>query len=52
MLKLLINYIGNQELISAFFMLGVADMMENCSDYFFKEIFHVLIALFKNMFFN
>lgn len=30
MLRLLIKYIGNEELLSAFIMLDVTEMLENC----------------------
>ncbi|CAD8071413.1 unnamed protein product [Paramecium sonneborni] len=53
MLKLLIKYIGNEELLSAFIMLDVTEMLENCIEHhFYKETFQVIVTFFENSNFN
>ncbi|CAD8065672.1 unnamed protein product [Paramecium sonneborni] len=53
MLKLLIKYIGNEELLSAFIMLDVAEMLENCIEHnFYKDTFNVIVTFFENSNFN
>ncbi|CAD8153983.1 unnamed protein product [Paramecium octaurelia] len=49
MLRLLIKYIGNEELLSAFIMLDVTEMLENCIEHqFYKDTFKVIVTFFEN----
>jgi hypothetical protein len=52
MLRVMITYIGNKELLEALFLLEMSNLLEICIETFWKEVYSIVISLLDNLHFT